>query len=167
MSILLRGLLAGILVTMMWSCAAVPGNSKDVGTLPTATADQATLVVYREHAEPVAMGAALQVNAQAVAMLHQHQWTWIRVAPGSYSIVAHWSAMSGQKDSHLEVQVKAGDIHFYEIVGVSRAADVTPTFAGALITVLLGSGGREVESVGAVDIIQHRCHFKQANGSEE
>ena len=79
------------------------------------------LTVYREHAEPTAYPATIEIDGQTVVGLKQKGFCTVYLTPGKRTIRADWPAFSGQPDQTLTLNVKAGEEYFVTLVGRYRS----------------------------------------------
>ena len=159
-------------------CATVLDGPSYVEAQPKFVKDGKALVyVFRQYAEPTAWGATVHFDDKKVATLHQGGFTWAHLSPGTHSVKAVWPGLSAQRDSHIDLDVKAGNTYYVELTGTSRFDDANPgasyplrTGSGLIIVPILsvkvGSGLSEVRPEVAEPIVSRCCKFQKPVSTE-
>jgi len=110
------------------------------------------LVIYREHAEPMAWSPTVKVDGHKIVAIPNKHYTSTRVEPGRHTVTLTWPLISTQRGTSMEIDVKDdGVVHYVEVVGVSR-------YDGYYVT--LGSGIGEVKPEFAASLISKCCRYK-------
>ena len=101
-------------------CAAAPTGPKFAEmVLPQPPQDQALIVVYREYAEPTALGAKIDVDGTQIFDIPQTGFAHAIVAPGKHALALRWPAASGTPGWQGEAEWNAGQTYYYQLRGSS------------------------------------------------
>ncbi len=130
--ILVVGALAG--------CATGGGQPFQADRVVDVPADRALVYVYRQNAQPTMWGATITADGRDVASLSQGNFTQVTVPEGPHRFGARWAALSGQKESSIDLDVKAGRTYFVELVGLSQMTGVSTNTMGVVMHLKVGSG---------------------------
>jgi hypothetical protein len=143
-------------------CASAPkGPSFSEARIKDADPNKAVLYVYRKHAEPTLWDATITVDGTPGARLDEGSFTIIKLTPGSHTIKAVWAGMSGQRDSYISVNAKAGETHFVELTGISQVAGYLPVVG---IMYRVGSGMAELDAQVALSTLSECCKLRKSDG---
>ena len=80
----------------------------------------ATLYVFRDYAEPTALGSSIHIDGKHVVTLNQRGYTWVYLKPGNRNLQAVWAPLSGQKDATLLLDVVAGMTYYVDVTGTVK-----------------------------------------------
>lgn len=124
------------------SAGSIPASS----TPPEAAPGPEYAVVYiiREHAEPTAWPARVQLNGIPVASLTQKSCTRAYVAAGAYMVHVTWNRLSGQRRYASPFRVAAGRTYYLMVEGVSRLEATRYTYGAGLRSVDTDAGAKAV-----------------------
>jgi hypothetical protein len=86
---------------------------------PAVSPTAATLVLFRDSAEPLLFKPLVSVNGVELARLGQNRFLVIDVSPGSHRIEARWPAVAGHRPASLTVTVKPGAVGYVELIGTA------------------------------------------------
>lgn len=81
-----------------------------------------TLIVFRDHAEPLLFPATLTVDGVDVGRLKQKRLLAFAVPPGRYRLAVRWPALAMQRESRATVEVAAGGTLTVELRAASAFA---------------------------------------------
>lgn len=87
--------------------------------LSPAAAEPATLVVFRDHAEPVLFSPTLWVDGVAAGKLGQRRLIALALPAGRYRVELRWPAMAGQPPASATLVLEAGKRRVLELRGVA------------------------------------------------
>lgn len=85
-----------------------------------AASPSATLVIYRDTAEPLLFRPTLLINGQEIGGLGEKRFLAFELPPGKYRIEARWPKLSGHKSATAVVMARGGAETYVELTG--RAA---------------------------------------------
>lgn len=112
---------------LMAGCASTPpGPTYAEAHIPSPPPDKALVYVFRKYAEPTAWDASIKIDSVVGASLSQGTFTVAKLKPGTHAINAVWAGLSGQRDSEITLDVKAGETYFIELTGISQLAGWAP-----------------------------------------
>lgn len=132
---------APVILASLAGCATGGSGQKfSVERTVEAPADRALVYVYRKNAQPTMWSATVIADGREVASLSQGDYMIVTVPEGARHFGAHWAALSGQKDSSLDLDVKAGKTYFVELVGLSQMTGVSSDSLGVKLHYRIGSG---------------------------
>ena len=87
---------------------------------PIVYSDKAVLFIFRDHAEPLAWVAYLEIENTKIASLRQNSFTWLYVTPGKKNIKYMWPILAGMPSVKFEYEFEAGKTYAFEMTGKSR-----------------------------------------------
>jgi hypothetical protein len=101
-------------------CAAAPAGPRLAEmALPQPSVNQAVLVIYRDHAEPSALAAKIDVDGAQVLELPQKSFAYASVAPGKHALALRWPAASGTPGWRSDAEWQAGRTYYYQLRGTA------------------------------------------------
>jgi hypothetical protein len=156
-------------IALLSGCATVAeGPAFSDARAVTPMAGRATVYVFRKYAEPTAWGATVHFDDQEVATLNQGGFTWAYLTPGKRRVRAVWAGMSGQRDSEIGLDVKAGNTYYVELTGISKMTGSGPGALPGTITIYyrIGSGMSEVNPAVAELVLSQCCKFQKPRSTE-
>ena len=117
---------------------------------PIVSSDKAVLFIFRDHAEPVALVAYLEIENTKVASLRQNGFTWLYVTPGKKNIKYMWPILAGMPIAKFEYEFEAGKTYAFEMTGKS----IYMGYGFSTATVM-----KEMDITEAREIIESCCHY--------
>jgi hypothetical protein len=101
-------------------CAAAPtGPRLAEMALPQASGEHSLLVVYREHAEPLALAAKIDVDGTQILELPQKSFAYALIAPGPHTLALRWPAASGTPGWSGAAEWQSGHTYYYQLRGTA------------------------------------------------
>lgn len=85
-----------------------------------AATPSATLVIFRDSAEPLLFRPSVFIDGQEVGRLGEKRYLALELSPGRHRIEARWPSIAGHKPATLVVTTVGGDETYVELTG--RAA---------------------------------------------
>lgn len=111
---------------LLTGCGTVQGPSFSEARATAPASGKALVYVYRKHAEPTVWGGTIFFGRSEIATLNQGGFTWAHLSPGTHTVRAEWAGLSGQRDSFINLEVKADTTYYLELVGVSKLVGAAP-----------------------------------------
>jgi hypothetical protein len=102
----------------------------------------ATLVLFRDYAEPLLFKPTLFIDGTEVGRLAQKRLIAVQVPAGAHEIESRWPAFSGHRPSTVTVTIEPGVVSYVELTGTAafwRTAATT-----SLVELPAGSGAAKV-----------------------
>jgi hypothetical protein len=159
-----------VAVACITGCASTAGTGAPaISKSPSSSSDQSTVYIFRKYAEPTIWNATIKIDGVSGASLSQGSFTIVKVQPGTHTVKANWPLLSGQRDSFIELNTKAGGTYFVELTGISQAVGIAPAYtAGPGIGVVfrMGSGMTGVEQTTAERTIAECCKLRRSEAFE-
>ena len=143
----------GCVVSLSGCATMAEGPSFSEARATTPMAGKATVYVFRKFAQPTLWGATIHFDNQEVATLNERGFTWAYLSPGNHTIRAVWAGLSGQQDSHINLDVKAENTYYMELWGISQFY-------------AMGSGLHEVKPEVAESVVSQCCKFQKPRSLE-
>lgn len=84
-----------------------------------ANSPPATLILYRDEAEPILFKPALIIDGVEIGRLGQNRYLAVELAPGSHRVEARWPAVAGHRPAVLTVAVRPGEVGYVELTGTA------------------------------------------------
>lgn len=118
MKSLIGAMLSVLLVVTVSGCATSSDAPKyEDAPVPKLVPDRAVLYIYRQHAEPTAWPAYLEIDDKEAASLAQKGFTWVYVKPGKHNFKYAWPLLAGMPAVKFEMSFEAGKTYAFEMRG--------------------------------------------------
>jgi hypothetical protein len=88
-------------------------------SLPQPSGNETVLVIYREHAEPSALAAKIDIDGTQVLELPQKSFAYTTVAPGKHALALRWPAASGTPGWQADAEWQSGRTYYYQLRGTA------------------------------------------------
>lgn len=86
----------------------------------TAPAPGANLYFIRVHAEPLLVGLTVHIDGKKIAEIANGDYTAVQLSPGTHKLKTTWPWWSGQLTVEGDLEIKAGEVQYLELNGLSR-----------------------------------------------
>jgi hypothetical protein len=108
-------------VWLLCGCLAAPPTGADFAevTLAPPAADQALIVVFRDHADPRGIAARIEIDETEVMRLPEQSFGLTLVAPGTQTLTLRWPPASGTPGWEGPGDFTAGTTYYYELTGTA------------------------------------------------
>jgi hypothetical protein len=106
---------------LLSGCLAAPPTGADFAevTLAPPPADQALIVVFRDHADPRGLAARIEIGGAEVMRLPEESFGLTVVAPGTQTLALRWPPASGTPGWEGTGDWAAGATYYYELTGTA------------------------------------------------
>jgi hypothetical protein len=79
----------------------------------------ATLILYRDTAEPLLFKPMLSIDGVELGRLGEKRFLAVALAAGPHRIEARWPALAGHRPATLELKVQPGSFGYVELTGTA------------------------------------------------
>ena len=83
--------------------------------------DDATLIVFRDHAEPVLFAPTLLVDGARMGKLGHKRLIALPLPPGEHRVEVRWPMLATQRPARATVNLQPGGRHYLELSATARA----------------------------------------------
>ena len=83
--------------------------------------DAATLIVFRDYAEPVLFAPTVLVNGKPVGKLGQKRLLALALPPGPHRVEVRWPMLAMQRAARVTVTPRPGAHHYLELSAAAAA----------------------------------------------
>lgn len=87
---------------------------------PAVPANAATLIVYRDYAEPILFAPTLTIDGQDFGPLAHKRRLTFAVSPGSHHLEISWPKFAAQRSAELDIVATPGGRSFVELQALTR-----------------------------------------------
>lgn len=105
------------LVALCLFAAAQPVIAAPVQSRPEPPS--ATLILFRDIAEPLFFKPEVTIDGQSVGRLGHHRWIALRLSPGPKLVETRWPRISMQAPAATTIVLAPGEQRFLELRGTS------------------------------------------------
>ena len=108
-------------LSLLGGCLAAPPTGADFAevTLAPPPADQALIVVFRDHADPRGLAARVEIAGAEVMRLPEESFGLALAAPGTQTLALRWPPASGTPGWEGTGEWTAGATYYYELTGTA------------------------------------------------
>jgi hypothetical protein len=110
-----------VALMLLCGCLAAPPTGADFAevTLAPPPADQALIVVFRDHADPRGIAARIEIGEAEVMRLPEQSFGLALAAPGTQTLRLRWPPASGTPGWEGSGDWTAGATYYYELTGTA------------------------------------------------
>jgi len=133
MKSVLAAFLSAFLIVTIGGCATSGDAPRyEDAPVPKMAPNQAVLYIYRQHAEPTAWPAYLEIDDKEAASLAQKGFTWVYVKPGKHNFKYAWPVLAGMPAVKFEMNFESGKTYAFEMRGKVSLSGRTFTSTNAI-----------------------------------
>jgi hypothetical protein len=86
---------------------------------PAPASLSATLILFRDTAEPLLFKATLSIDGTEIGRLGEKRFLAVALPPGPHRIEARWPALAGHRPAMVTVRVAADTVSYVELTGTA------------------------------------------------
>lgn len=146
-----------LFILLVSGCATVANGPTFSESKAQAPIDGKALVyVFRDTAQPTALGCSIFIDGTEVTTLNEKGFTWFTIDPGDHALIGKWSKMSSQKNSSIALSLEENQTYYIELTGNSGVSAIL----GPVIVFKVSSGLNLVEPENAISRISEYCKYQ-------
>lgn len=106
-----------VVACLLTSCAVKPKGPKYSEVNLSPKPNHGLIVMYRTNAMPYGNDIDVLLDGERVEVLRDNTFITVDVPIGKHTITSDWSALAGQHDSNIELDIVAGKTFYLMVTG--------------------------------------------------